>query len=438
MHAINVHIVTTILPSVVIDIGGLEYYAWNITLFVVASILGSTLTAKLLDAFNPRTAYLLALALFALGSMGCAMAPSMVWMLAGRSVQGLGGGLLAALSYALIRVVFAPPLWPRAVAMVSGMWGVATLFGPAVGGLFAQGGHWRMAFWVLLPVSAVQALIIMSQLSRNDPSGAGTVRVPVAKILLLVGSVLLIAAAGLADAPLWKAGGVLLGLMLGVLVARLDMRAGVQLLPTGSYSLRNVQGRIFAVVCLLMMGTTMEIYVPYFLQSIHVFSPLMAGYATAAMAGGWSMASLLSSGQTGAAADRMVRAGPLVMLLSLLTLTLVLPGETGLAVLPQNMLMVLALTGIGLGVGLGWPHLLTRVLKAAPKGEENLMSSAITTVQLYAMAVGAALAGLTANAAGLSSPGGVPGAQNAAYWLFGLFAMAPALCLLLTRRIVRS
>ncbi len=57
---------------------------------------------------------------------------------AGRSVQGLGGGLLAGLSYALIRIVFAPPLWSRAVALVSGMWGVATLFGPAVGGLFAE------------------------------------------------------------------------------------------------------------------------------------------------------------------------------------------------------------------------------------------------------------------------------------------------------------
>ncbi|WP_167735688.1 MFS transporter, partial [Herbaspirillum sp. 3C11] len=147
LHAINVHIVTTILPSVVRDIGGLAYYAWNITLFVVASIVGSALTSKLLDKLGPRRAYLLGLAVFTLGSVLCATALSMPWMLAGRSVQGLGGGLLAALGYALIPVLFEQRLWSRAVALESGMWGVATLLGPAVGGLFAAGGAWRLAFW---------------------------------------------------------------------------------------------------------------------------------------------------------------------------------------------------------------------------------------------------------------------------------------------------
>lgn len=438
LHAINVHIVTTILPSVVSDIGGLEYYAWNITLFVVASILGSTLTAKLLDRLSPRLAYLLALSVFTLGAVACASAPSMGWMLAGRSVQGLGGGLLAALSYALIRVVFAPPLWPRAVALVSGMWGVATLFGPAVGGLFAQSGHWRLAFWVLLPISLLQALVVISQLPQQKKTGPGTVRVPALKITLLASSVLVIALVGLWQSTAWKLGGVALGLALGLLVARLDQRAGVPLLPTGAYSLHSPMGKVFACICLLMIGTTTEIYVPYFLQTLHGYTPLMAGYATAAMAGGWSLASLLTSSHSGAAAKRMVSTGPLVMTLSLTTLALVLPGATGLPGPAQDLLMILALAGVGFGVGQGWPHLVTRVLKSAAPGEENLASSSITTVQLYAMAVGAALAGLTANAAGLSEPGGVAGAQHAAYWLLGTFALAPALAMLLTRRIVRS
>jgi predicted MFS family arabinose efflux permease len=75
---------------------------------------------------------------------------------------------------------------------------------------------------------------------------------------------------------------------------------------------------------------------------------------------------------------------------------------------------------------MGWPHLLTRVLTVAPKGQEDMASAAITTVQLYGMAIGAALAGLVANMAGLTQPGGVAGAQSAAAWLFVLFALAPA------------
>ncbi len=111
LHAVNVHIVTTVLPSVVQDIGGLDWYAWSTTLFVVASIIGAALSVRLLAVLGPRAACIAALAVFALGSAACASALSMPWLLAGRSVQGLGGGVLAALSYALIQVVFVPALW---------------------------------------------------------------------------------------------------------------------------------------------------------------------------------------------------------------------------------------------------------------------------------------------------------------------------------------
>ncbi|QRX80966.1 MFS transporter [Glaciimonas sp. PAMC28666] len=439
LHAINVHIVTTILPSVVRDIGGLPYYAWNTTLFIVASILGSTLSAKLIDLLHPRAAYLFALAVFSIGTIGCATAPNMVWMLAGRSVQGLGGGILAALSYALIRIVFEERLWSRAVALVSGMWGVATLFGPAVGGLFAQSGNWRLAFWVLLPIAALQAVIVNSQVKgdRNNLTDTGTLKVPFGKILLLAASVLVIAFGALFEQTGWKVAGVATGLALGFAVARLDRHATVRLLPTGAYSLQDPLGATFACVCLLMVGTTTEIFVPYFLQVIHHHTPLTAGYMTAAMAGGWSLASLLSSGRMGRAADRMVRIGPICVTAALLVLAVMMPERERLPIAIETLLLVIALAGVGFGVGLGWPHLLTRVLKSAPAGEENLASSAITTVQLYAMAIGAALAGLIANAAGLSNPGGLDGARHAAYWLFGSFAVAPMCAIWLCNRMLR-
>jgi MFS family permease len=153
LHAVNIFIVTTILPSVVADIGGLAYYAWNTTLFVVASIVGSAASAHVFGRLAPRKAYLLAVAIFALGTLGCATAPHMPALLAGRSLQGVGGGMLVALSYAMIRHLFTAVLWARAIALVSGMWGAAALTGPCVGGVFAELGAWRAAFWVLLPLA---------------------------------------------------------------------------------------------------------------------------------------------------------------------------------------------------------------------------------------------------------------------------------------------
>ena len=443
LHAVNVHIVTTVLPSVVREIGGLDWYAWSTTLFVVGSIVGATLSVRLLAVLGPRGTCLAALAVFTAGSMGCALAPAMHWMLAGRTVQGLGGGLLAALSYALIQLVFAQRLWPRAVALVSGMWGVATLCGPAVGGLFAQAGHWRWAFWFLLPVAAAQALLVVVQLRP----GAGVrharpttmPRIPALQIGLLAASVLVIAASGLLSDLGWQAAGVVLGLAIGATATRIDRQAAVRLLPTGAYALRTPLGAIYASVALLLIGTTTEIFVPYFLQLLHGHSPLAAGYLTAAMAGGWSAGSLLSSGRSGAGADRMLRAGPVACTLGLVALALLLPFPgKNLGAGFETVLVAVALVIVGLGVGIGWPHLVTRVLSLAPKGEEGLASASITTIQLYGMAVGAAVAGLVANAAGLTLPGGVEGAQSAAAWLFASFALAPALAVLLAYRVVAS
>ena len=441
LHAVNVHIVTTVLPSVVREIGGLDWYAWSTTLFVVGSILGATLSVRLLAARGPRGACLVALAVFTAGSVGCALAPAMPWLLTGRTVQGLGGGLLAALSYGLIQRVFEPRLWPRAVALVSGMWGVATLCGPAVGGLFAQAGHWRWAFWALLPVAAAQALLVTVQLRpaagiRHDRP-TQLPRVPAPQIALLALSVLVIAASGFWPGLAGQAVGVALGLAIGFAATRIDRRAGaVRLLPSGAYALGTPLGAIYASVALLLIGTTTEIFVPYFLQLLHGHTPLMAGYLTAAMAGGWSIGSLLSSGRNGVGADRMLRSGPVVCTAGLLALAWLLPTPGALGATVETTLVAFALAAVGFGVGIGWPHLLTRVMALAPRGEEGLASASITTVQLYGMAVGAAVAGLVANAAGLTVPGGVDGARSAAIWLFTAFALAPAIAAWLVSRAV--
>ncbi len=155
LHAVNMYIATTVMPSVVQDIGGMDFYAWATTLFVVSSILGAALTARLLISAGPRGAYVAATLLFAAGTLISSLAINMPVMLAGRSVQGLGGGFLYALAYGLTRVVLPERLWGRAIGLISAMFGVATLIGPAIGGVFAGYGAWRAAFWSLLPVAGL-------------------------------------------------------------------------------------------------------------------------------------------------------------------------------------------------------------------------------------------------------------------------------------------
>jgi MFS family permease len=218
LHAINVFIATTILPSVVRDIGGLDYYAWSTTLFVLASILGAALSARLLQGAGPRGAYGVAALVFAAGTVICALAPSMPVLLVGRFVQGWGGGFLHALAYAVIRLVLPEALWARAIGLISAMWGIATLIGPAVGGIFAELGAWRAAFWSLAPVVLAFAALAFASLPKRQADAQAQSPLPLLQLALLTAAVLALSAGSVATAPMWNAVGVLGALILVVLL----------------------------------------------------------------------------------------------------------------------------------------------------------------------------------------------------------------------------
>ncbi len=437
LHAINVYIATTILPSVVRDIGGIDYYAWNTTLFVAASILGSALSARLLSGAGPRGAYIIATLVFASGALICAFAPSMPIMLAGRLVQGLGGGFLFALSYAMIRLVFNEALWPRAMALVSGMWGVATLIGPAVGGIFAELGVWRAAFWSLIPVAVLFALLAAVVLPKRSAERSERSPLPLAQLVFLTSAVLAVSAGSVSPTLAWNFAGLGAAAILTALLIGTESRARHRLLPASAFSITSALGALYATMSLLAVAVTSgEIFVPLFLQVLHHQSPLIAGYLAALMAAGWTLGSITSSGASGKGIRRAILAGPILGLTGMVALAVLIRTESAggwLTVTP----ICLALVAIGLGVGLAWPHLLTRVFQVASAGEQDLAAASITTVQLFATALGAALAGMVANVAGLTDPGGIAGMASAAGWLFGIFAFAPIFAVFTARRVIR-
>jgi MFS family permease len=436
LHSVNLYIATTVMPSAVQDIGGLDFYAWTTTLFVLASILAAALTAPFLRATGPRAAYAAAALVFAGGSLICALAPSMPVMLGGRFIQGFGGGLLYALAYAVTRIVFPEALWGRIIGVISAMFGVATLIGPAVGGLFAEMGAWRLAFGSLVPVAGLFILLALSALPGRDSARDGGGRLPLPQLLLLSGAVLSVSAGSLSSALAWNLTGLGAAVILVALIAVVDGRSETRLLPRRSFSLKTPLGALYLTIALLMAGMQAEIFVPYLLQTLHDQSPLRAGYLAALMAFGWTFATLVSSRWQAGSGTRLLFAGPLLMLGGLILMSVFLPIETagGAGVLAG---VCLGLFLVGFGIGLVWPALVTRVFQNAPDGERDLTSGAMTTVQLFAIAMGAAGAGMIANVAGISAPGGVQGAASAAFWLAALFTAVPILALLLTPQLLR-
>lgn len=424
LHATDVYLATTIMPSITAELGGLSFYAWATTVYVVAAIMGSVVSSQHLAQRGPRVAYRIAAVLFAVGSTVSALAPNMGILLVGRFIQGIGGGLLFALSYAMIRIVFEEKLWPRAMALVSAMWGISAFSGPFIGGLFAQYGHWRSAFFTLVVIAVLLLILTENILPKKGPENSGRQQLPIVQLLLLTLATLAISVGSITDSLPANIGGLAFAAALFGALLWLERKSKNRLLPTGAYKLSTPLGATYLVIALLTIATAVEIYIPYFMQVIHGFSPLKSGYLTVVIAFGWSFASIFFSGFPKEKAKILMTLGPVTVLVGMIGFTLLMPltqSSQGI----YFILTCICLFSIGIGVGMGWPHLLTKVLTSSAKGEEEKASASITTVQLLSTAVGTALTGLVVNSAGIIKPGGLPGAQQASLWLFGLFALMP-------------
>lgn len=346
-------------------------------------------------------------------------------MLGARTIQGFGGGLLLGLSYSSVRMVFDERLWPRAMALISSMWGVATLAGPAVGGIFAESGNWRLAFWSIIPVALVITVLVATQLKTRKENRHHTVtRPPLLKIAFLTWSVIVIAFGSLAQSWLLIALSFVIVLTILYGMARDDANSDNPLFPHGTYSIKHPLGSLYAGIALMSIGVTSGIFIPYFLQTIHGVRPLAAGYMTALMSAGWTVGSVMMASRSPLFANKLLRIGPVVSAISLAALGLLLPWQGLQTELHALWLLYISLFGVGLGVGMIWPHLLTRVFKSSEPGQENLASSAITTLQLYAMSIGAAVAGMITAAAGFNE-GTIESAQQASMALLLSFALVP-------------
>src|SRR5882757_435386 len=414
LYAINVYVTISLLPSAVADIGGERLYAWNTTVFLLASVASAVLVGKLLAGFGSRQAYLIALGLFGIGTLICAAAPTMPVLLLGRAVQGAGGGLLAGLGYALIRAALPAPLWTKASALVSAMWGVGTFVGPALGGAFAEFGSWRGAF-ISLAVAAALLAVIVPRALAGARAEVQAEPFPLVALLLLASAVLVVSVASVIATPLVSVLGVLIGLALIAAFIGYERHASVRVLPAATFRGRSRLRWVYATIALLAMSSMVEAFIPLFGQRLASLAPLAAGFLGAALALGWTAGELPSASAARAVTiRRIIIAGPVVVGVGLLLAAVTVRAEPGGWLLA---VWVLAFLITGAGTGIAWPHLSTAAMSSvSDPSEGNKASAAINTVQLVANAFAAALTGLAVNL-------GEPDPVRAAHYLFGSFAV---------------
>lgn len=153
--ALNQTIVGTSLPKIIADLGGIEYYSWVFTIFMLTSSITAILVGKLSDIYGRKPFILLGIGVFTAGSLLCGISGSILELILYRGVQGFGGGMIMSTAFTAVGDLFPPRERGRWQGIMSSVFGLASVFGPTLGGYIVDHFHWHWVFWIFLPFGLV-------------------------------------------------------------------------------------------------------------------------------------------------------------------------------------------------------------------------------------------------------------------------------------------
>ncbi len=431
-HAIVWFMVVTAMPNVVDDLNAAPYLSWATSIYLVSTILGGASMSLLKARLGARPALVLAGIVVAAGGLLAAAAPGITLVLLGRVLQGIGEGVLVALSYALVRELFDIRLLPRVFGIQAVTWAFAIFLGPLAGGWLTEAWSWRAAFvgTALLPLPM---LILVRWVLPGAPLRSSVpVVVPALRLFLLVLGVMAIAVANRMQPVAWGLLLVLLGFALIAWMLRLDRVSARHIFPTAFPGLTHpVSLGLWVLLLMPLSHMCISVYTPFLLQFHRGLSPTMAGYLGAVHAVAWSLAAVLVAPLATRGQNRAIQAGPLLIGIGLVGLAWSLPAQPMLWV-------VLSLLLIGSGFGIAYAFLNQRVMAAAQKGQEDLTAGSAPTLGSLGGAIGAAMAGLVGQSVGLDLPLQPQQVTLAVVLLAGGGAVLAMVAALLAWRLIRQ
>lgn len=296
--ALDATIIATAVPSIVRDLGGFSQFPWLFSIYLLTQAVTVPLYGKLADVLGRRPVLFFGIAVFLAGSVLCGLAWSMPSLVVARAIQGVGAGAVLPMTITVVGDLYSVEERSRVQGYVASVWGVASVIGPALGGLFSDYLSWRWIFFVNIPLGVLAAWMIWRTFHETvtrrrhqlDLSGSALLTVGASLVILglLEGGV----AWGWASRTSYTVFTVgALALVAFVLVER---RAAEPVLPLWVFSRRVLVGGNLASVAIGAVLIGLTSYVPTYVQGVLGSGALVAGFAVAAMTLGWPIAASLS------------------------------------------------------------------------------------------------------------------------------------------------
>jgi EmrB/QacA subfamily drug resistance transporter len=298
LAALDQTIVSTALPTIVSDLGGLEHLSWVVTAYLLASTAATPLWGKLGDQYGRKKLFQAAIVIFLVGSALCGMAQNMGELIGFRALQGLGGGGLIVLSMAIVGDIVSPRERGKYQGLFGAVFGATSVLGPLLGGLFTEHLSWRWVFYVNLPVGVVALIVIAAVLHIPRKSAQHVIDYLGTFLIAAVATCLVLVASLGGTTWGWSSpqiiGLAVLGVLLAVAFVAVEQRAAEPVLPLRLFRIRTftLSAVISFIVGFAMFGAMT--YLPTFLQVVRGVSPTLSGVYMLPMVFGLLLSSTVS------------------------------------------------------------------------------------------------------------------------------------------------
>jgi len=285
--ALNMTIVGTALPKIVSSIGGMEYFNWVFTIYMLTSSITAILVGKLSDMYGRKPFILIGVGIFMIGSLLSGFSESIYQLILFRGIQGFGGGMVMSTAFTTVGDLFAPRERGRWQGLMGATFGVASLFGPTLGGYIVDHMDWSWVFWIFLPIG----LVAMALIAKLYPVAGSKDRSPVdylGSVVLSAALVAMLLGFTWADTEYEWLSAPIIGLFAASILAfvwfiRIEQKAVSPVVPlhlfkNSVFTLSNIAGLLTGIG---MFGLIM--YIPFFVQGVLGASATTSGLVEMAM-----------------------------------------------------------------------------------------------------------------------------------------------------------
>ncbi|MFC0189204.1 MDR family MFS transporter [Fictibacillus aquaticus] len=395
--ALNQTIVGTALPTIISELGGIEYFSWVFTIFMLASSITAVLVGRLSDTYGRKPFILIGIGIFSIGSFLCGISDTIIQLILYRAIQGFGGGMIMSTSFTAVGDLFSPRERGKWQGLLSSVFGLASVFGPTLGGYIVDHYDWHWVFWIFLPFGIVAFLMILILFPTVEKQSKEPVDYLGSLFITLTIVPLLLSFTWAGKQYDWVSPQII-GLFAVSLIAlavfiSIEKKAKSPVLPlemfkTKVFTVSNIIGFFLGAG---MFGSIM--YMPMFIQGVMGTSATKSGFVmmpmTLSMVAGSAISGQLIT-KTGKY-KKLALFGLLVMITGMISMFFMDTGTT-------NTTAVLNMILVGAGLGISFPIFTLTVQNAVA---HRLLGTATSSVQLFRQlggTIGVAIMGSIMNA----------------------------------------